>query len=293
MTPRLLVLSASHGRLRSGSGDAAEERPAARGAVAARRLDLHDVRAEIAEDLAGQRAGLVAAIENANVGEQSGPPRRSRDSNTPSDSLGSPGMRVQQLFDLSGPHGPRDGRRPRHRPPPRARPRRGRRRRVRRLAQARRAARRPPPPCAPSAGAASPSSATSRSPSRSRGWWSACSPRRRGSTCSSTTPASCGGRPPSSTRSRAGTRSSRVNVRGLWLLSQRVARHMRDAGRRLDHPRQLDLGHGRRLGAGDAGDRLQRQQGRRADAHQGHGGQARALRHPRERDRAGARSSPT
>ena len=78
-----------------------------------------------------------------------------------------------------------------------------------------------------------------------------------------------------------------VNVRGLWLLSQRVARHMRDqGGGSIIHVSSIsgmrgDWEHD------DARDRLQRQQGRGADAHQGHGGEARALRHPRERHRPG------
>src|SRR5439155_10708719 len=49
-------------------GAAPEGRPPAR-RIAVRRLDLHHVRAEIAEDLAGEEAGLRREVEDADAGE--------------------------------------------------------------------------------------------------------------------------------------------------------------------------------------------------------------------------------
>jgi len=59
----LLVLSASHARLRSGIAVCRRDTAAGVRPGRAGRFDLDDVGAQIAEDLAGEKARLVADLE--------------------------------------------------------------------------------------------------------------------------------------------------------------------------------------------------------------------------------------
>ena len=69
---RLLVLSACQARLRSGPAIAADPRPAVAQRLALGRLDRDHVGAEVAEDLAGELAGFVAEVEDADAVEHEG-----------------------------------------------------------------------------------------------------------------------------------------------------------------------------------------------------------------------------
>ena len=77
---------------------APEGRPPAR-RVALRRLDLHDVGAEVAEDLAGEEAGLVREVEDADAGE--GVAQQAADASRPSREVSSSTARLPPV--LGGP----------------------------------------------------------------------------------------------------------------------------------------------------------------------------------------------